>query len=294
MMRRWAFVVVVVLFAAGCGGPAGTDGSLVDDWSAQAEPKVFVPAAETCHPISSEGSTTYLVTYNPVDCGESHSSETVHVGQFGGANASGSKPPGTSSPIARTAFNECDAKATEYVGAPWRSGRLYLTVMLPSNAAWSGGARWFRCDLSEIPDLESNNFVRRTASLRGTLKAGSPLAHGCYQPVMKGDDVDVMKRVDCGQAHRAEFVGVWAAPETPYADFEKNDERTHRGCLGVVASYAKVSNDGNMKYRAGTIFYYPTEYEWGWGDRGVKCFMWSDRDLKKSIKGAGPSGLPIR
>ncbi|MEH1129460.1 septum formation family protein [Micromonospora sp. CPCC 206061] len=293
-MRRWAWVVVLALFAAGCGGPAGTDGSLVDDWSAQVEPKIFVPAAEVCHPTSSEDSTAYLVTYNPVDCGQSHSSETVHIGQFTGASAGTSKPPGMSSPTARAAFNECDAKATEYVGAQWRSGRLYLGIMLPSNAAWAGGARWFRCDMSETPDLESDNVVRRTASLRGALKAGSPLAYGCYQPVMKGDDIDVMKPVGCGQAHRAEFVGVWTAPETPFADFVKNDDRAHRGCLGVVASYAKVPNDGNMKYRAGTIYYYPNQFEWGLGDRGVKCFFWGDRDIKKSVKAAGSAGLPIR
>ncbi|GLI01936.1 hypothetical protein Pa4123_72130 [Phytohabitans aurantiacus] len=293
-MRRWAFVVVMVLFAAGCGGPAGTDGSLVDDWSAQAEPKVFVPAAQTCHPTNAADSTSSMTLYNPVVCDKSHASETFHVGQFGGANASGSKPPAADSPAARVAWGECDTKASEYVGAPWRSGRLYVTVLLPTDAAWAGGARWFRCDLTETSDLELRADVRRTASLRDAMKAGSPLAHGCYQPIMKGDDVDVMKPVDCGQAHRAEFVGVWAAPETPYADFEKNDERAHRGCLIAVASYAKVPFDGNMKYRAGTIFYYPTEYEWGWGDRGVKCFMWSDRDLKKSIKAAGPSGLPIR
>lgn len=293
-MRRWVFAVVVVLFAAGCGGPAGTDGSLTDDWSAASEPKSFVPAAEVCHPTGTDDSTAYLVMYNPVDCGGSHQSETVHVGQFTGANAGGSKPPRYTTPAARAAFAECDAKATEYVGAQWRSGRLYLIMHFPSNAAWTGGARWFRCDLGETPNLESNEFVRRTGSLRGALKAGSPLAHGCYQPKMKGDDIEVMRPVGCGQAHRAEFAGVWTAPDTSYADFVKNEGRAHRGCLGVVASYAKVPNDANMQYRAGTIYYYPTDLDWGHGDRGVKCFLWSDRDMKRSMKGAGNGGLPIR
>lgn len=293
-MRRWAFVVVAVLFAAGCGGPAGTDGSLVDDWSAPEEPKVFVPATGVCHPSAFEGELISLAVYNPVDCAQSHATETAHVGEFTGANANSSKPHEWNTPAARSAFNECDAKATEYVGAPWRSGRLELRVYFPSGAAWAGGARWFRCDLAEAADLESGGTVRRTAGLRGALTAGSPLAHGCFQPVMKGDDVDMMKPVACGQAHRAEFVGVWTAPETPYADFEKNDARAHRGCLGVVASYAKVANDGNMKYRAGTIYYYPTDLDWGHGDRGVKCFLWSDRDMKRSMKGAGNGGLPIR
>lgn len=293
-MRRWAFVVVMALFAAGCGGPEGTDGSLVDDWSAPVEPKSFVPAAAVCHPSEVESGTVTLALYNPMDCAQSHASETVHVGQFTGANANSSKPHESNTPAARAAFNECDAKATEYAGAPWRTARLHLRVLFPSVTAWTGGARWYRCDLAEAADLDTGASVRRTASLRGALAAGSPLAYGCFQPVMSGDDIDVMNAVACGQAHRAEFAGIWTAPETPFADFEKNDDRAHRGCRGVVASYAKVPNDGNLKYRAGTIFYYPSEYEWQLGDRGVKCFLWSDRDLRTSMKAAGSAGLPIR
>jgi hypothetical protein len=176
MMRRWAFVVVMVLFAAGCGRPDGTDGSLVDDWSAPVEPKPFVPAAAVCHPSELESGAASLALYNPTDCAQSHAGETVHVGQFTGANANSSKPHESNTPAARAAFNDCDAKATEYAGAPWRTARLHLRVLFPSGTAWAGGARWYRCDLAEAADLDSGASVRRTASLRGALAAGSPLA----------------------------------------------------------------------------------------------------------------------
>jgi hypothetical protein len=77
----------------------------------------------------------------------------------------------------------------------------------------------------------------------------------------------------------------------PYEDFAKNTDRTHRGCLGVVAAYTKVPNDNMLQYRIGTIYYQP--YDWKVGDRGVRCFLWSDdKDFKRSMKGAGPKALP--
>ncbi len=95
--------------------------------------------------------------------------------------------------------------------------------------------------------------------------------------------------------HGAEYAGIWTAPETTYAEFEKNTQRAHDGCRGVIAKWAKIPNDGNLKFRTGTIIYFPTEVEWNNGDRGVQCFAWiSDQKLRGSGKGAGPGYFRIR
>jgi hypothetical protein len=138
---------------------------------------------------------------------------------------------------------------------------------------------------------------RRSGNLKDVLKAGPPMAHGCFKAVLGsgGSTISAMNPVSCGTAHGAEFAGVWTAPDTSYEDFEKNTQRAHDGCRGVVAKWAKVPNDGNIKFRTGTIIYFPNEAEWADGDRGVQCFLWiSDQDLRRSMKGAGPGALRIR
>jgi hypothetical protein len=300
-MRRVVGVAVLggVLAAllAGCANPAGVDGNLVDDWKAAPEAAPFVPEAGVCHLSLPDEPYVSRALYNPLDCGTEHHYETVHVGQFTGSEANESAPPKPASPGARKAFDECNKKATEYVGADWRGGRLDLHIYYPSTQAWEGGSRWFRCDLSEIQSLDSDEIARRSGNLKDVLKATGPVAFQCFRAVLSADRkaVSAMNAVTCGTAHGAEYAGVWTAPESSYADFEKNTQRAHDGCRGVVAKWAKVPNDGNLQFRTGTIIYFPDEEEWEAGDRGVQCFMWiSDQDLRRSMKGAGPGALRIR
>jgi hypothetical protein len=301
-MRRAVGVAVLGGFLAallaGCGNPAGVDGDLVDDWKAQPEAAPFVPESGVCHlSLPDEERLISRTVYNPLDCATEHHYETVYVGELTGTAKDASSPPETGSEGARKAFQECNTKVNEYVGADWRGGRLDLYVYYPAKTAWDGGSRWFRCDVAEIESLDSSEIKRRSGNLKDVLKAAAPIAFGCFRAVLTGggQEISAMNAVACGQAHGAEFAGVWTAPETSYADFEKNTQRAHDGCRGVVAKWAKVPNDGNIKFRTGTIIYFPTEDEWNNGDRGVQCFLWiSDQDLRRSMKGAGPGALRIR
>jgi hypothetical protein len=299
-MRRVLSVAVlgglVATLLAACGNPAGVDGDLVDDWKAQPEATSFVPEAGVCHLSLPDERLISRTLYNPLDCATEHHYETVFVGEFTGTAKDASGPPDAGTPGARTAFEECNTKVNEYVGADWRGGRLDLYIYYPAKTAWEGGSRWFRCDVAEIESLDSNEIKRRSGNLKDVLKAAAPIAFGCFRAVITGgDSISAMNAVACGQEHGAEYAGVWTAPETTYADFEKNTQRAHDGCRGVVAKWAKVPNDGNIKFRTGTIIYFPTEEEWNNGDRGVQCFLWiSDQDLRRSMKGAGPGALRIR
>jgi hypothetical protein len=297
-MRRWwtaAGVAMATVFAlAGCGGPAGVDGELVDDWHALPAAKLFVPEAGTCHPtIQSVG---YLSGYNPVDCAASHRSETLHLGTVTGPAADRSTPPAAGSEGVRTARAECDQQVSKAVGADWRSGRLLLSVIFPSPSAWTGGARWFRCDVSEVKSIDDGTISARTGSLRDALKPGSPLAYGCFDPKVSGGSVEDMRGVACTAKHRAEFVGIYQFPNVPYAEWRSSAQRAHKACRSLIAKYVKVPDNSDMQYRSGTIVYHPFgEKEWKDGNRGVQCFLWlSDRQLTRSLKGGGSKALPVR
>ncbi|MCZ7424370.1 septum formation family protein [Micromonospora sp. WMMA1949] len=295
-MRRWWTAVtvgaVMALALGGCAAPAGVDRDLTDDWPAFAAPVGFVPQSGACHPTVAD--VGYLSGYQPVDCAAPHRTETLHVGTMTGAEAERSAPPRTGSAGMRAAHADCGRQVTRAVGADWRSGRLRLAVVFPSTLAWSGGARWYRCDVAEVTDLDEGAVAQRTGSLRGALKPGSKLALGCFNPKLRKDEVESMRPVACTSKHHAEFVGVYQAPDISYAEFDRTPLRTHKACRGLIAKYAGLPNDGNMQYRAGTIIYHPYEEQWRDGDRGVQCFLWvSGRTLTKSVKGAGAKALPI-
>ncbi|WP_326559436.1 septum formation family protein [Micromonospora sp. NBC_01796] len=295
-MRRWLTAVALggmaALVLSGCALPEGVDGDLTDDWATIGAPVSFTPPAGTCHPRPVD--VGYLSSYQPVDCGQLHDAETVHVGTFSGADADRTSPPAEGSPSMRAARGECDGKANEFVGGDWRGGRLSVSVVPPSSYAWEGGARWFRCDLVETGGLDNPDVVSRYLSLKGALTTQHGLAYGCFTPKLVKDDIDQMQPVACTAKHNSEFAGIWTAPDVPYDAFRKDDARTEKGCMGVIATFTKVPNNSDLKYRTGWIFYYPSEADWDAGNRGVQCFLWIDgRSLTRSLKGAGPGALPI-
>ncbi|MET8234554.1 septum formation family protein [Micromonospora sp. NPDC005298] len=295
-MRRWLTAVAggaaVALALAGCGAPAGVDRNLTDDWPAPVAAQQFVPAADVCHHSSQQ--VGFLTGYNPMACAESHRVETMFVGTLTGKGAERGTPPTPGSEGMRAAQAGCDKEVSRAVGADWRSGRLGLTVVLPSAAAWTGGARWYRCDVTEIASIDDTAVDLRTGSLRGSLTGAAPLAYRCFNPKLVKDDIDEMVAVPCTTKHHAEFVGIWQAPDISYAEFTRTTKRTHRACQTMTAKFAKVPDNSQLDFRAGTIYYQPYEQEWKNGNRGVQCFLWiSDRDLTRSLRNAGTKGLPV-
>ncbi|GAA4686742.1 septum formation family protein [Phytohabitans rumicis] len=290
-MRGWLRAVLlgglITALLTGCN-PAGVDGSLTDDWKAVPEPAPFVPATGVCHAGTRPVTRTSLGLYLPLDCAGEHGFETIHVGQFTGADASSATAPELGSPAVEAAFAQCDAKAEEYLGGDWRAARLNLHLLLPSLQTWDGGGRWFRCDLSEIDAIHSAETQARSGPLRDVLKAASPLAYNCFKVVLSADErqVSQMNQVACTKAHRTEFVGIWTAPDTSHADFVKNQKGAEAGCQKLMAAYVKAPNDSALASRFTTIFYYPIEERWKAGDRGVQCFLWVyGKEATRSLKG---------
>jgi Septum formation len=298
-VRRWAAVAALVgpLLAAlgGCGRPAGVDGDIADDWRPIAEARPFVPRAGTCT-LSLHTATASLSAYNPVDCAEDHQAETVFVGIFGGAATEAAAPPPAGSPAIREAYAECDRRTRAYLGDDWRVAGLWLGLTLPSPSAWSGGGRWYRCEVAEVAPEDFDEVRPRRGSLAGALTPSSPLRLGCFAVRTADGEVDRMRPVTCEAAHRAEFVGVYTAPpELPYPKGDDQRDAFLQGCREPLARFANVPNDADLRFRTGLIWIPPREDEWQAGDRGVRCYLWvDDRDLKRSMRNAGPAGLPVR
>ncbi len=288
-MRRWLAAgacAVTVLAGSGCGGTSGLDAHLTDDWGAPAAPTGFTPAAGTCHPLLQDPATRQ--TYDPVDCGQHHLSETVHVGQVAGQAATATRPGPTAEQ-----YRECVTKIDEFLGGSWRTGRIGVRVLVPSQKAWAGGARWFRCDVQEV-DIDTLRPVSRTGSLAGALTGDGALRLRCFTPKIAGDDVKGMSTVACDREHHSEFAGIWSAPDGEYASLHADGERIHKGCRSAIARFAKVPDDDDIRYRTGVITFVPEEEAWNLGERGVQCFLWiEEKKLTRSLAGAGTGGLPI-
>ncbi|MER7167545.1 septum formation family protein [Micromonospora sp. NPDC000207] len=295
-MRRWlgalALAGTMVTLLGGCVQPTGTDGDLTGGWPALRPPQPFVPSSGVCLPRITV--VVQASTYETVDCTRNHLAEALHVGAFTGRTARAENRPDPGSPALRTARTECDKRVREVLGGDWRSARLSLTIAVPTTSAWSAGARWYRCDVAETDSIDNARPVNRIGSLRGALVGDSPLSHSCFDPKLISGNLNYMAPVLCSEPHRAEFVGVYQEEDMTWEEFGRADAQVHRRCMELVANFAAVPVNSDLSYRTGSIFYPPSQREWEEGDRGIRCFLWSDdRKLTRSMRGAGPTGLPV-
>ncbi len=284
---RWrlgcALAAVTLLAVSGCAST-----NLVDAWPSMAEPTGWEPKAGVCTDAYSESSPRG--GYKPLDCTVSHGYETVHIGKFAGEAASLPAPPAAGSPYLTTAWAECDTKTSEYVGGQWRDGLIWIAVSVPSKGAWDGGARWFRCEAAptsyRLGDLEP---ISKT--LKGALSSDPELLRGCYQNPKEEDQPWVP--VACNAAHNTEFVGSFISTDS-FDSVKGNLGAIHDKCRSIIAGYVGVPDDGNMKYRTGSSYTYPSKADWDAGDRGIRCHLWlGDKNVTSSLKGGGTKALPI-
>ena len=273
------------LAAAGCSstGPAGVDGDLVDDWqplaeatgrscprSASATPtrrRVRLPRqlpAGRLRRVAHDPRRRTSATFSGAAAERRRAGGDRHAAVPDGLRASATSEA-TGVPRRRLAHRPVDGHAR--CSPRPRRGR----------AARSGTAATSpRCSRWTTPASPP-----RSGSLKGALTEASPLTHTCFNPQLAGDDVE---RDGPGRLRQAAPQRVRRAstprPRTPTRRSGATTAVRTRAACSVVASYAKLPNDGNLQYRAGTIYYFPHEDEWNSGQPGVKCFLWrSDRSL---------------
>ncbi|MDG4766480.1 septum formation family protein [Solwaraspora sp. WMMD406] len=298
MRRRWFGAVLtatILSTTAGCTGPARFgDGDLTNDWPAIDTVTSFVPDVGFCHTES--GDVGSRADYDPVDCGRPHLVETVFVGTFAGVHAAGDTAPRPGSPERTAARGVCDQRVKGFLGDYWQAGRVRLQIVLPSAPAWAGGARWYRCDVGEMTSMADRTFVSRTSSLAGALGPDGPLRWGCFQPESVTDDgIGNLRPVACSQPHQSEFAGLYVEDALSYDYFADNSVRVHERCRAVVAGFARLPVDGDLRFRFGTIYDYPFRDEWDEGNKTVRCLLWrEDPPLVGTARNGGTAFLPIR
>jgi hypothetical protein len=284
---RWkaATVLALALLVSGCASlPNGADGKLVNEWPAMAEPAGWTPAAGGCQ----DDFQNFLSrnSYKPADCGKLHYYEFIHVGQITGAEADLQTSPDAGTVTYRKAWAECDTKATEYLGGPWRDRKIGVKVSFPSGAAWKGGARWYVCSIAQVSQV-SRPPVFTTGPLKA--KFAEPLFEfGCYQVTAAEGKVTEYVSTACTSPHNAEFVGAaeWAV-DFAVADAETESDRNkrHSICAKVVHSFVGAS------VNTGTWTWTPSEDDWTSGDDSLRCYLYSGTtSLKRSMKGVGAKG----
>ena len=276
--------------------PAGVDKDLVDDWGRLAEAKVPEPAAGDCWTSDLGQLDDVLAAPGRVlqgPCDFSHAFETVHVGHFTGTAASGGVPP--SRDEMADAYAECDAKAKEFLGGAWQTGRLHLLLAAPSSAQWAGGARFYRCDVGALR-TEAGYLEPRKETLKGGLAAGSPLLLGCGNQVAaaKNEWSDITPSA-CTSAHDTEFVGVVTAKTPTYpADDKAFQAAFDDPCEAALLAYTGMSPGQFAKELNLNFGYWSTggQQEWKGGNHTARCYAMIDKKkLSRSVKGNGNADI---
>ena len=297
-MRRAvaASIALSVVFAlAGCGGrPAGTDGDLTNGWPAMPQARVSVPVVGACYPgqYTAPGRIVrvWSTDVNTVDCATSHYSETAFVGTFSGADAQRSAVPDADGPAMPAVYDQCGKGVAGYLGGDPHSAMVRIEVELPTNAAWRGGARWFRCDLVHLSDPFGSNWVSHD-SLKGDLTGARVSAYACVDTTEdSGHQIQTTRVAQCASPHAAEFAGTFTAANVPFpADKAARDKMLENGCTPVVAAflgYQSVSQWRNQAVGWWALGW--DEDAWKLGNRTTQCFAYAYTKSGKfvgSVKG---------
>ncbi|NUT36989.1 MAG: septum formation family protein [Hamadaea sp.] len=290
--RRKIVIATVALMAAvglaGCGLPAGVDGELTNAWAAPPAPQLVEAKVGDCRVNRSEQASP--IADLAVDCTKSHYREVVYIGTFTGESAGLSRPPrltpnatGKEATAQAEAYKECGKQASAYVGHPWGTVHLSLEVVLPTDAAWQAGRKWFRCELQEI-DWNSGDEKARTASLKGFSFPVTCMNFTSEEALV----------VDCAKRHNGEFVGVYQAPGSivPKTDAQWNPY--HAKCRALVGPYLGVAVS-RVRYVTGTYSWFMQDNDyWSSGRQDILCFIWTGdkKYMTGSAKGKGGRNLP--
>lgn len=282
-----AVVAVAALALAACGKPAGVDGNLTNGWPAFDKARTPVPVAAACY--DKEYSATWYGPFESVPCDQNHRSETAFAGTFTGDDAKRTSPPNTDSPTRKTAYLDCTAKANDYLGGDWHAAYVWLGLVLPSSAAWTGDARWYRCDLFKTDDVE-HGTVASTGSVKDGLRGTRPLAITCINTVESKGQVQSESPAGCAQPHSGELAGITTAADVPWPGETAAQKQADTACEAVVARYLGFASGRDQNPLVGWLFFWPRQTQWEAGDRTFSCFAYAFTKSKKmtgSVKGLG-------
>jgi hypothetical protein len=273
MRQPWRLLALgAVLALAGCTAslPAGVDGDLTNGWPAMPEPTVSVPVAGACYNQELTGGVA-AGDQETQDCQVSHQVETVYVGSFTGDDAQRSSPP-TGGPARAVAYAGCRKGAVDYLGDDYHMGMLKLDLVVPTPAAWTGGARWYRCDIARFTSALGNQVESGAGSVKDSLRGARPLALMCYTHTRNSDGTDEEYVSACDKPHNSELAGLYTAPDIPWpADETTRENLGFKGCDGVVGAYLGFTGGHDDSPYLGYAISPFDQAQWELGDRTIRC-----------------------
>ncbi|MER7007055.1 septum formation family protein [Dactylosporangium sp. NPDC000555] len=274
---------------AGCGGPKAGDGDLTNDWAMLSAPKVPEPKAGDCWTTTTTSARKLKAgDLIQTPCDMQHVFETTKIGHFTGTVAESSSPPAPSQ--LTEAWADCDKSAGDYLGAEWQAGRVYVVVSAPTNRQWTGGARFYRCDVGALR-TEGGTFAPRHDSMKGGLAADGDLRLGCGTQVgMTTDRWDDITPAKCTDPHDVEYVGSVSSPANEYPTGDKALDAFGKSCEAKMLAYTGMSRSHWASVRALYYGYWiaAARDEWTAGNHTARCYLMLDkRKITRSLKGAG-------
>jgi hypothetical protein len=283
--RLGVAVAMTGMLGAAVGGcTTNGRGNRTDDRAVTASAAPSVPPSGVCYASSVTDDARRIDTTltPPEPCTRPHAMETFHVGQFP-ADVTGLPKPGDAQ--YRAPFEDCERKATDFLGGNWYDGRLYLTVTLPSSEQWDDGGRWYRCELVETKTLNGLHVAQRETSLSGALREAAPLAQRCaVLDTLSGGGYG-QNPADCAQAHDTEYAGSFMAADAPFPT-EQQRGALFDNCRDTVAGFTGGTSHGiKVDYLAWLANY----ADWTRGNRWVRCYAWAGKNKKMAgtVKGIG-------
>ncbi len=238
---RFAVVLLVACAAAGAA-PAPAQ--------ATAPPP---PRVGSCYTYTFAQAQVLSLAAAPVPCRGNHTAVTYFVGRLTGPAAAG---PVITALAVRSAANVCTVRQLSVLGP-----RVLLTrsdpfnAFMPTNAQWTAGARWFRCDavlyasdtsLQRIPA----NFVRRIRTTSGV---------NAYRACLTAAG----KKVPCSRPHTY-AASTYSSLGSRTAAYP--GDRTVKA-RAIAACRRLLPRNGRRIYVE-----WPTAHAWSIGRRYVQCF----------------------
>ncbi len=202
---------------------------LLSQGSAQAEPEQ-APQVGDC----TTGSTidSWTLVGGTVDCGESHTGQTVYVGKWTATvsptaanKLTGEQETKVAKALSKQ-FAACDEAAESYLGS--RKGSAVRASLFTTNGTgpdadqWAAGERWFRCDIVAVEARTSWKAdptrlltIPSPGDLRGYLS--TPDFDFEYQLcIAENPKTSTYFPFKCGSRQAVGFGVAWATPEGKY------------------------------------------------------------------------------
>jgi hypothetical protein len=262
--RLAASAAVLLLLLAGCTGTTGA--SKGESTVAPVE----APTLGACRVLTPEDIAQPANDSEVVPCGREHTAETFAVGTFPRELAK--KAEYTDPDLGSYVYRTCSEKFEKFLGGDESAvirSMLTWAWFRPSEAAWTQGARWYRCDV--VAGTEESESLRALPRTAEGLLVGRPDDE--WMMCANGATVAGSVKVPCSEPHD------WRAVTTIKVGHE-ND--AYPGDRLVAVRSRDFCSDS-----VGAWMNYPVDYEFGYtyfgeadwkaGNRRSICWARTDR-----------------